>query len=312
MKISCSIGCAGLLTDLPLIVAQAKGFFPTDEIQLELSVELGWASIELKLTSGQLTAANVPPSFPILLSLKKSGMTQPMHALAITSYHGEAITLNREAAAAVQAGKLGTLKSLRIGVDAPHTLSHAFVQTWLRSLRQERNSAIQLVPLAISQLRDLMKDGYIQGFCCAEPIGQIAHDAGIGVTVARSRDYPPLHIQSVVATTDAFFTNHPGAAKAIAAGVERGRQFCAVAKNEAEILRLYRKQLLPRLAASGPALTGTTHLSGLSSLIGFDAPTTKDKDLLQSLATACATLPGVTVAEREIRETVKRVFSTLP
>jgi len=316
MKITCSIGCAGLLTDLPLIVAHAKGFFPADEIHVDLSVELGWASIELKLASGQLSAANVPPSFPLLLALKKGGGIQPMRALAITSYQGEAITLNRETAAIVQTGKLGTLKTLRIGVDTPHSLSPAFVQAWLKGLRQDRHPGVQLVPLAISQLLDLLKDGYIQGFCCAEPISQIAHDAEIGVTVARSRNFPPLQIQSLVAATDTFFTTHPTAAKAIATGVERGRQYCAIVRNEAEIIRLYRKHLLPRLTAVAPAVGGAVQLADLASLIGFEAPAangpSKEKDLFTSVAAICATLPGVTAAERDIRETVKRIFSSLP
>lgn len=295
------------------MVAQAKGFFPAEDVRVVLTVELGWASIELKLASGQLCAANVPPSFPLLLSLKKSGFIQPMQALALTSYHGEAITLSRETAAALTAGKLAALKSVRIGVDTPHTLSQLFVQSWLKEIRQERNPAIQLVPLAISQLLDLMKDGYIQGFCCAEPIGQFAVEADIGVTVARSRDHPQLRIQSVLAATETFATAYPDAAKAIAAAVERGRLFCANPKNEAEIIRIYRKHLAQKPHAAALASRGASQ-PALATLIGFEPSgngSAKDKDPFGFLATACASLPGVIVAEREIRDTLKRVFATL-
>ena len=316
MKIPYRIGCAGLLADIPLMVAHAKGYLPTEEIDVALSVELGWASIELKLASGQLSAANVPPSFPLLLALKKSGSAQPMQALAITSYHGEAITLNRETAALFQAGKSGTLKTLRIGVDAPYSLSHLFVQSWLKTSRLERNPTVQLVPLAISQLLELLKDGYIQGFCCAEPISQIALESEIGLTMARSRDYPQLHIQSVLAATDTACSAHPGASKAIAAGVERARVYCANPKHEADILRIYRKQMQHRLSLSAQSLGGPGQAPALSSLIGFEPGLStghaSNKDPFGALAGACSTLPGVTAAEREIREAVKRIFSSLP
>ena len=313
MKISYSIGCTGLLTDIPLMVAQAKGFFPSEEVHVALSVELGWASIELKLVSGQLSAANVPPSFPLLLSLKKGGAAQPLHALAITSYHGEAITLDRETAAVFQSGKLTTLKSLRIGVDAPHTLSPLFVRSWLKELRIDRSPVVQLVPLAISQLLDLLKDGFIQGICCAEPIGLIAHETDLGVTVARSRDHSPPPMQSVLVTTDAFCSAHPAVTKAITSAVDRARSYCANPKNEAEIIRIYRKQILNKLAASGPSFAGASPPLSLATLIGFEpAPVNgraPAKDPVNSLASACATLPGVISAEREIRDAVKAIFS---
>lgn len=317
MNLPHRIGCAGLLTDIPLIVAQAKGYFAEASIPVALSFELGWASIELKLASGQLSVANVPPSFPLLLALKKGGNAQPMRALAITSCHGEAITLNRETAAAFQAGKLNTLKTIRIGVDAPHTLSHAFARSWLKTSRAENNPAIQLVPLAISQLLDLLKDGYIQGFCCAEPLSQIALEADLGVTVARSRDHPPLQIQSVLTATDDFCLAHPTETKAITSAVNRARIFCANPKHEAETLRIYRKHLLSRPAGSTLSFGGANLTPALSTLISFEPSpanshaATKEKDPFGSLVTACTTLPGVIAAEREIRDAVKRIFSTI-
>lgn len=313
MNLSHRIGCAGLLTDIPLIVAQAKGYFGEANLPVSLSFELGWASIELKLASGQLSVANVPPSLPLLLSLKKGGDSQPMRALAITSYHGEAITLNRETAAVFQSGKLNTLKATRIGIDAPHTLSHVFARSWLKAVRAENHPAIQLIPLALSQLLDLLKDGYIQGFCCAEPLSQTALEAGIGVTVARSRDHPPLQIQSVLAATDEFCLAHPAEAKAITSAVNRARLFCANPKHEAETLRIYRKHLLNRPTGSIQSFGGSNLTPPLSTLIGFEpAPANREKDPFGALAAACATLPGVIAAEREIRDAVKRIYATLP
>jgi ABC-type nitrate/sulfonate/bicarbonate transport system substrate-binding protein len=185
-----------------------------------------------------------------------------------------------------------------------------FVRSWLKDMRIDRSPTIQLVPLAISQLLDLLKDGFIQGICCAEPIGQIALETDLGVTVARSRNHSPLPMQSVLVTTDAFCAAHPNEAKAIASAVDRARAYCANPKNEAEILRIYRKQMLNKPT---PALGGAGQHPALATLIGFEPGSVNGqataKDLINSLATACATLPGVISAEREIRDTVRAIFS---
>ena len=150
------IGCTGLLTDLPLFVAKAKGYFAAEGIVVQTSLELGWKSIESKLSAGSLSVANVPTLFPLALSLKRSGMVLPMEAIAITSRHGEAITLNQATMGAFLGGKLNSLKSVRIGVDAPSTGSDLFVQKWLKGLRLEKTTSVQLVPIAISQLIDAL------------------------------------------------------------------------------------------------------------------------------------------------------------
>jgi ABC-type nitrate/sulfonate/bicarbonate transport system substrate-binding protein len=303
------------LTDLPLFVAKAKGFFTAEGIGIRISLELGWKSIESKLSAGSLSVANVPTIFPLVLSLKRGGIALPMEAVAITSCHGEAITLNHATMAAFLAGKLNSLKSVRIGVDAPYSGSDLFVQRWLKGLRLENTTAIQLVPIAISQLIDFLKEGYIQGFCCAEPASQIALQMGVGSTVARSRDHSPLEIQSVLAATDAFCTANPGAVKAIALALARARLFCANPKNEAEIMHIYREQKIIDQIFSGGSLDGKNLSVPLSSLISFEPSTAagcaSKKDSLNSLASICSALPDTSFTGSEIRDEIKRVFHAL-
>ncbi len=314
-KESIRIGCTGLLTDLPIFVAKAKGFFAAEGIVVQTSLELGWKSIESKLSAGSLSVANVPTLFPLALSLKRSGVVLPMEAVAITSCHGEAITLNQATMGAFLGGKLNSLKSLRIGVDAPCTGSDLFVQKWLKGLRLEKTTAVQLVPIAISQLIDLLKEGYIQGFCCAEPASQIAMQMGFGSTVARSRDHSPLEIQSVVAATDTFCTANPRAVEAIAQALEHARSFCANPKNEVEIKHIYHEQKVVDQIFSGASLEGKNLTAPLSSLISFEAPTAAvgaaNRDGINSLIDVCAALPNASFTEGEIRDEIKRVFHAI-
>lgn len=303
------IGCTGLLTDLPLFVAKAKGFFAAEGINIRMAIELGWKSIESKFSAGSLSVANVPTLFPLALSLKRGGIALPMEAIAITSCHGEAITLNQTTMGAFLGGKLNSLKSVRIGVDGPCTGSDLFIQKWLKGLRLDKTTAVQLVPIAISQVIDLLKEGYIQGFCCAEPASQIALQMGIGSTVARSRDHSPLEIQSVLAATDTFITANPGAVKAIALAMAQARAFCANPKNEAEVMHIYREQKIIDQVFSGGSLEGKNLAAPLSSLISFEpAAGGSNRDSLYSLVEICAALPDASFTEREIRDEIKRVF----
>jgi len=309
------IGCTGLLTDLPLYVAKAKGFFAAEGVVVRTSLELGWKSIESKLSAGNLAVANVPTLFPLALSLKRSGMVLPMEAIAITSCHGDAITLNQATMGAFLGGKLNSLKTVRIGVDAPCTGSDLFVQKWLKGLRIEKTTVVQLVPIAISQLIDLLQEGYIQGFCCAEPASQIALQMGFGSTVARSRDHSPLEIQSVLAATDAFCSANPGAVKAMAQALEQARSFCADPRNEVEIMHIYREQKVIDQVFSGASLEGKNLTAPLSSLISFEPATAaigaSSRDRLNSLIGVCAALPDASFTEREIRDEIKRVFHSV-
>jgi ABC-type nitrate/sulfonate/bicarbonate transport system substrate-binding protein len=308
------IGCTGLLTDLPLFVAKSKGFFAAEGVSIRISLELGWKSIESKLSAGSLSVANVPTIFPLVLSLKRSGIALPMEAVAITSCHGETITLNHATMAAFLSGKLNSLKSVRIGVDALCSGSDLFVQKWLKGLRLQNTTAIQLVPIAISQLIDLLKEGYIHGFCCAEPASQIALQMGFGSTVARSRDHSPLEIQSVLAATDTFCAANPSAVKAIALALGQARSFCANSKNEAEIMHIYREQKIIDQVFSGGSLEGKDLTAPLSSLISFEPVVTEGaliRESLNSLVAVCAALPDASFTEREIRDEIKRVFHAL-
>jgi len=305
------IGCTGLLTDLPVYVAKAKGFFAAEGIAVRTSLELGWKSIESKISAGSLAVANVPTLFPLALSLNRGGMVLPMEAIAITSCHAEAITLNQATMGAFLGGRLNALKSVRIGIDAPSTGSDLFVQKWLKGLRLEKTTTVQIVPIAISQVIDLLKEGYIHGFCCAEPASQIALQMGVGSTVARSRDHSPLEIQSVLAATEAFCTANPGTVKALAQALAHARSYCANPRNESEIMHIYLEQKVADQVFSGASLEGKSLTAPLSSLISFETASTNgasNRDSLNSLIGVCAALPDASFTEREIRDEIKRVF----
>ena len=120
-------------------------------------------------------------------------------------------------------------------------------------------------------------------------------------------------IDLVLAATDAFCSAHPSATKAVAAAVDRARLYCANPKNEAEIIRIYRKQMLNKLYSSVRSFGAPGQSHALATLISFEPGTSNGhaKDPFISLASACAALPGITLPERDIRDVVKRVFSTV-
>lgn len=315
MKKIYRIGCVGLLSDLPLLIAHARGLFAEEGVTVEITIELGWASIEAKLSSGQLTAANVPAVMPLALSVGKGKVPFSLRAFVPTSYAGDVLTLNPALAAAVKEGKPPSAEPIRIGVEAPYTQATLFAQTWIKQAAAAFQISITLVPLSISQIIDFLKDGYIQGFCCSEPIGQIATHTGLGIAVARSRDYFPFHLHSVVAAPDVFCAREERAAQAIAAAVDRARIFCADPAHHREVLQVllqckssfFTASELPRVLSDNPA--------SLRNLIGFESRESAEgragRDPLEVLLKACRALPGTELPEAELRKEAKRIFSPL-
>lgn len=315
MKKIYRIGCVGLLSDLPLLIAQAKGFFAEEGETVELTIELGWASIEAKLSSGQLTAANLPAVMPLALAVGKGKVPLLLRALAPTSYAGDALVLTPALAAAVKESKRPSAEPIRIGVESPYTQATLFAQTWLKQTAPSFQASTTLVPLSISQLIAFLNDGYIQGFCCSEPLGQIALQSGLGTTVARSRDYFPFHLHSVVAVQDVFCAREERAAQAMAAAIERARIFCADPAHHREVLQIllqckssfFTSSELPRALNDNP--------TSLRDLIGFEPRESVDgrvsRDPLEILIKACRALPGAEPPEAEVRREAKRIFHPL-
>ena len=90
------IGFVALVDCAPLLVAEALGFFAKQGVEVELSREVGWATIREKILYGQLDAAHAPAGLALSLRLGLDGMSCAAIAPFVFNLHGNAITLSMD------------------------------------------------------------------------------------------------------------------------------------------------------------------------------------------------------------------------
>ena len=235
MSNSYTLGYVGLLEDAPLLVAYAQGWFQKDNLKVELSHELGWAALNAKLTKGALTAGNVSALSPLVLSRRSDRNGQSgLQVLAMTSFGGLKLITSSQVAATLGHKKNLSLP-LRIGVGVPFVDSQLFARSWQQARGLEPNDLI-LVPIAVSQFVDALKEGYVHGFIAAEPVVSEAVLGHVGICVAGSHEYFPYHARSVLAVKDSFAMEEPQACEAIRRVLQRAAAYCAQPANWPSVL----------------------------------------------------------------------------
>ena len=90
------IGFIPLADCAPLLVAKERELFRKHGVRVELSCEVGWATIREKLLYGQVDAAHAIAGLALAMRLGLS--TPPCRVVApfVFNLHGNAITLSRD------------------------------------------------------------------------------------------------------------------------------------------------------------------------------------------------------------------------
>ncbi len=253
MKNSYRIGCVGLLCDLPLYVAQARSYFADEGLAVELVTELGWSSIEAKLASGALQAANVPSLFPLAARLGLGRKPLPLIAPLVTSANGYGLYLSDKAALQIDEG---SVTELRLGVESPFTLAPLFTRLWARQQPAEKIGKLSLLPLAVSQMRELLAEGFIHGFAASEPVPFLASLSVPGKLVARGAGILGPAPHSVLTCPESLVSERPDFVAGLRRALERASQYCAKSEHHGELAHLFLEQKSSAMSTLGSTLVG--------------------------------------------------------
>jgi ABC-type nitrate/sulfonate/bicarbonate transport system substrate-binding protein len=245
-------------------MAKELGFFEDFGLKVQLSRELGWATIRDKIFFGELDAAHAlaPMVFAAGLGLKRPP-TECVAALVL-NLHGNAITLSRPLGqAAKKAGGLGALltgrrERLVLGIPFPHSSHHFLVRDWLKSLGLNAESAAQFVVVPPPQMPPNLKTGHLDGYCVGEPWNSIAVLGRCGVIVATSAEIAPLHPEKVLMVRREFADSRKDEHKQLVAALLKACRYCDRPENRDHVIEtLSQKQYLDISAeALRPGLTG--------------------------------------------------------
>ncbi len=202
----------------PVVVATEHGWFERYDVGVQLSRELGWASIREKLVHGGLDAAVVPCGLPVVLQLGLNGLPCEMAVGLILSQHGSAITLTerlwsagvRDAASLRSHAQVHRSRSpLHFGIGSTDSSHGHLLRKWYSSSGSHDLNDVQMVVLPGSLMSGHLAAGHIDGFCASEPWNSVAVAQGHGWVPTTGAQLEPGHPDKVLAARAELVRNAP-------------------------------------------------------------------------------------------------------
>lgn len=240
------IGFIPLTDCAPLLVAKEKELFRKHGVKVELSCEVGWATIREKLLYGQVDAVHAIAGLALAMRLGLS--TPPCRVVApfVFNLHGDAITLSRDlwnrgvrdAATLKKLIRSTTSRRFTFGMVSRYAAHHFLLRRWLISGGIDPNQDVRIVALPPTQMAANLAAGLIDGYCVGEPWNSIAVEKGVGWVVATSEQLSPGHPEKVLLMNEVFVEQHGDQAHAIREALRESCAFCDVPENRPEVARI--------------------------------------------------------------------------
>jgi ABC-type nitrate/sulfonate/bicarbonate transport system substrate-binding protein len=278
------IGFIPLADCAPLLVAREHGMFDRHGVRLELSCEVGWATVREKLLYGQLDAAHAIAGLVLAMRMGLSTPRCRVVAPFVFNLNGNAITLSRDFwnrgvrdAASLKKLIRSTTSRLFTFAVVSRCSSHNFLlRQWLTAGGIKVDSDVRIVVLPPTQMVANLAAGLIDGYCVGEPWNSVAVERGIGWIAATSEQLAPAHPEKVLLTTEKFIAGHPEETLAIVAALKEACEFCDAKENRGEVAHILassgyfegNEKILQR-SLVGPLDLGTGHSADAASFHVF-------------------------------------------
>ncbi|MEO7414249.1 MAG: CmpA/NrtA family ABC transporter substrate-binding protein [Opitutaceae bacterium] len=261
------VGFIPLTDAAPLIVAQELGFFSRQNLRVELSRQVGWATIREKIVYGELEAAHAPAPMLWDVHLGLGSAPCPVLTSLVLNLNGNAITLSERlyAEGGRDAASLRELvrsrrgeRRITLGVVFQFSSHHLLLRDWLQAagINPERDVRIVVVPPA--QMFRNLTAGTIDGYCVGEPWNSLAVRAGAGWCPMWSAAFAPGHMEKVLMMSQRFADARPGEHARLLLAIHEAAAWCDAPQNRerlAEMLSSARYLNVPARVIS-PALLG--------------------------------------------------------
>ncbi|MFT3867026.1 MAG: CmpA/NrtA family ABC transporter substrate-binding protein [Nibricoccus sp.] len=307
------VGFLALSDAAPFIVAEERGLFARHGLRVQLSREVGWATLRDKIIYGELDAAQAPA--PMLWSTRLGIDCSPCPVMTsmVLSLNGNAITLSeklwqagvRDASTLRdEARRRSGERKLTFGVVFNFSSHHLLLRTWLRTggINPDRDVRFVVVPPA--QMFRNLAAGTIDGYCAGEPWNTLAVREQVGWCPTWSASLQPGHIEKVLMVTERFATNRASEHAALVAALVEAAGWCDEPANRDPLAQLLSRAgyINQSMRIITPALSGVFdcghHRSEtVPDFLVFhkgnaNQPTVAKAQLLQQELTEAGLLPG--------------------
>jgi ABC-type nitrate/sulfonate/bicarbonate transport system substrate-binding protein len=261
------VGFLALSDSAPFVVAQDRGLFAKHGVEVELSREVGWATIREKIIYGELDAAHAPA--PMLWSTHLGIESVPCAVLTalILNLNGNAITLSerlwqagvRDAASlAYEARSRSGERKITFGVVFPFSSHNLLLRSWLRAANIDPDRDVRIVVVPPAQMFRNLAAGTIDGYCAGEPWNSLAVREKVGWCPAWSAASHSGHIEKVLMVTDRFALRRPGEHEALVSALAEACTWCDQPENREPLAELLSRSSYINQSARviAPALNG--------------------------------------------------------
>ncbi|MBC8041781.1 MAG: ABC transporter substrate-binding protein, partial [Opitutaceae bacterium] len=229
------IGFIALNDAAPIIVAHENGFFKKHGLDVELSREVGWATIRDKVIHRELDAAHALGAMVISTTLGVNCLPCECLTAFVLNTDGNCITLSEDL------WKRGVRDAVSMrdeiirsrhertyvfGVVFAHSSHRIHVCDWLRSGGVDPEKDVRIVVVPPPQLFRNLAAGTIDGYCVGDPWNSLAVREKIGWCVAVSPDLAPGHAEKVLMVRSDFAANRSDEHLAIISALSEAAALC--------------------------------------------------------------------------------------
>lgn len=256
------LGYVPLLDAAPIIIAQELGHYARWGLRVELSRELGWASIRDKIIFRELDVAHALGAMPLAATLGIGSIAEECVTGLVLSSNGNGITLSTALGDSRDPGpalrRRASIKPLVFGIVFPSSSHHYLMRLWLKKMHLDVGSKVRLVVLPPHQVRRNLTSGTIDGYCVGEPWNTLAVMHGEGYVVALSSDLAPGHPEKVLMTTRRWAEENTHQHLNLIAALTESCAFCGDPKNYPVIAKILARSEYLNCPAESimPGLTG--------------------------------------------------------
>ena len=230
-KITIAVGGKSLFYYLPLTVAERKGFFKDEGLEVEIPDFPGGAKALQALVGGSADLVSGAYEHTINMAAKK----QPIKAVVLQAkYSSIVLLLPKDKAAKYRGAK--DLKGLKVGVTAPGSSTNMFVNNLLAK-EGLKPTDVSIVGVGVGAgAVAAMEKGEIDALSNLDPVITQLESTGKFVAVADSRTekgmkdiYGGDYMASVIYVTDEFIRKNPNTVQAVVNAMVRADKWIAKA-----------------------------------------------------------------------------------
>jgi NitT/TauT family transport system substrate-binding protein len=234
-KITIAVGGKNLFYYLPLTVAERKGYFKDEGLDVEIPDFAGGAKALQALVGGSADMVSGAYEHTINMAAKK----QPIKAVVLQmKYSSIALLMSRDKAAKYKGPR--DLKGLKIGVTAPGSSTNMFVNNLLAKDGLKPTDVAIVGVGAGSGAVAAMEKGEIDAISNLDPVITQLESTGKFTTVADSRTekgmqdiYGGDYHASVIYITEEYIKKYPNTVQAVVNAMVRADKWIAKATPQA-------------------------------------------------------------------------------